>query len=192
MKKRLFLFILVFISVFTYGKTLIGGYYWSDIFFGFSGVSIYGGVEKNIDFINLEETIGIKDNLLTFQYFYGVGINYLKFDPTVLGIGDYTLNDFALKGIIAGNVGIPLLSFSIFDYNAMPAVYLELNSNYYFSELTVEDKNKISGLVLSDHIAITYNYGAKLIFNPKNLNSKFIIRPIFFPWPFIIGAEVLF
>ena len=182
------------IIILSFPKYIIGGYYWSDIFIGFEGYSLYWGIQNDIPIdkiYDIEKNFGILNDSFVIKNNNVIGISYVGFDFTVLGIGsDY--GSFSINVNSKISIGLDIINFTIFGYKVMPSIYAGTDINYYFSDNAENYINDSIDLTLGDNISLELIYGLNSIIEPINKDKKFIIIPKFFPWPLLIGVEVLF
>jgi hypothetical protein len=194
MKKNILIFVFLLTVIFSFPKFIVGGYFWSDIFIGFEGYSVYGGLQNDIPIEKIYdlEKIGFSNDLILIKNDNVIGISYVGFDSSVLGDGTFDFGSYALNLNSKASIGLEIINFTIFGYKVIPALYVGIDINYFFDDIAKTHIEDSLGFALSDNLSVELIYGLNSIFEPIKKDSDFIIIPKFFPWPLLIGAEVLF
>ncbi|AEX85829.1 hypothetical protein XO10_07060 [Marinitoga sp. 1135] len=195
-KALLFISVLVLsMVVFSSPTTIVGAYGWTDIFIGFSGYGVYGGVRYDFDtskIYDLKPILGKENSeVLDASVYVGGGLNYAEFDASVLGLEDETYGSFLLTGKTSAFFGTPILGFKIFGLQWIPGLELGVTMDYYFSALSDEAKKNMSGIALTDNMVLSFDYGIGFQIEPIEINGIYV-KPLFFPWPLLLGAELQF
>lgn len=196
MKKSLLVLIFIILTIGIFSKTVIGAYGWSDIFIGFDGYGIYSGIQTDIPIekiYDLKKNFGIDNDFIRIVTFYGGGLDVLNFDPSVLGVDDsLKFSSIIINGKAKLGIGLSDINFTLFGYKFIPVASVGLKADYYLNKISEDLKPYIDGSVLGDNIVITPTYGIEFITDPIDKNKKYVIKPLFFPWPLMLGVEVTF